>query len=211
MAYLFLFLSSVAVALSGAMMPGPLLTATVTESSRRGASAGPLFILGHGILEGLLVAAIAAGFAEVLRRPGVFVAISLVGSLVMLHLAIGMFRSLPTLELDLGAEGEGYGHLVLEGIVLSVSNPYWTLWWVTIGLGYILRGMELGIPGVLAFFLGHVFGDLVWYAAVSYAVSRGRRFLKPVPYRILIGFCAGILFGFGVYFFYSGIRGFFGG
>ncbi len=210
MTYLFLFLSSVVVALSGAMMPGPLLTATVTESSRRGASAGPLFILGHGILEALLVVAIAAGFAEVLQRRDVFVAISLVGSLVMLYLAIGMFRSLPTLELNLGTEGKDYGHLVLEGVVLSVSNPYWTLWWVTIGLGYILRGMELGLLGVLAFFLGHIFGDLVWYAAVSYAVSRGRRFLKPVPYRILIGVCAGILLGFGVFFFYSGILKFLG-
>ena len=37
-----IFASSFVIALSGALMPGPLLTATISESSRRGFIAGPL-------------------------------------------------------------------------------------------------------------------------------------------------------------------------
>jgi len=44
-------ITSFVVALSGALMPGPLLTVTVGEATRRGFWAGPLIILGHGILE----------------------------------------------------------------------------------------------------------------------------------------------------------------
>ncbi len=47
--------SSFVVALSGALMPGPLLTVTVGEATRRGFWAGPLIILGHGLLELTLV------------------------------------------------------------------------------------------------------------------------------------------------------------
>ena len=48
---LLVFFSSFVLALSGALVPGPLFTLTVSESLRRGAKAGPLIILGHGLLE----------------------------------------------------------------------------------------------------------------------------------------------------------------
>ena len=58
-----IFTSSFIIALSGALMPGPLLTFTVSESPQRGAITGPLVILGHGILELALVLALLSGMA----------------------------------------------------------------------------------------------------------------------------------------------------
>ncbi|MBW1852976.1 MAG: LysE family transporter, partial [Deltaproteobacteria bacterium] len=78
-----IFSSSFLIALSGALMPGPLLTVTVSESSQRGASVGPLMILGHGILELALVLALLSGLAPFLKREDVFVAIALAGGCIL--------------------------------------------------------------------------------------------------------------------------------
>ena len=50
-----IFFASFGLAFSGAMMPGPLLTVTISESPRKGFITGPLLILGHAVLEVALV------------------------------------------------------------------------------------------------------------------------------------------------------------
>ena len=63
--------TSFILALSGALMPAPLLTVTVAEAAQRGVRAGPLIITGHAILELLLVVAVIKGLGGVSQRsPG---------------------------------------------------------------------------------------------------------------------------------------------
>ena len=194
------------IALSGALMPGPLLTVTISESSRRGASAGPLMMLGHGLLELLLVVALLSGMGPWLERDSVFVVIALFGGGILLWMAISMLRNLPTLRLDLAAQTEKSKNLVLAGIMLSLANPYWTIWWASIGLGYIIHSFKFGIPGVLSFFTGHILADLLWYSLISFAIARGKRFFSDRFYRGLIGTCASLLVVFACYFLYSGLE-----
>ena len=201
-----IFFSSFVIALSGAMMPGPLLTATISESSRHGVKAGPMLILGHGILELALVAALLLGMAPILKQESVFVVIALAGAGILLWMALAMFRSLPRLRVDWQAESPKRDHLVVTGILMSLANPYWTIWWASIGLGYILYSMQYGPPGVVFFFLGHIAADFAWYAVVSLAVGRGRRFFSDRLYRIIIGGCATFLVLFAGYFAWSGIE-----
>lgn len=115
------------IVLSGALMPGPLLTVTISESSRRGASAGPLIILGHGLLELVLMVALLSGMAPFLARDDVFVAIALFGGGILLWMAISMLRSLPTLRLDFDVQAEKSKNLVMAGIMFSLVNPYWSI------------------------------------------------------------------------------------
>jgi threonine/homoserine/homoserine lactone efflux protein len=201
-----IFSSSFVIALSGALMPGPLLTVTVSESTQRGAVAGPLMILGHAILELTLVLALLSGLAPFLKRDEVFVVIALVGGCILFWMAVSMFRSLPTLRLDLTGEEQKPRNLILAGILMSIANPYWTIWWATIGLGYILHSVKFGITGVIAFFIGHIMADLAWYAFISFSVAKGRSFFNDTVYRRLIGGCALFLLLFAGYFFYSGIE-----
>jgi len=187
-------------------MPGPLLTVTVSESTRRGAITGPLLILGHGILELSLITALLLGIAPLLQRNDVFIFISLVGGSILLWMAFSMFKSLPGLHLDTAPEQQTGKNLVLAGILFSLANPYWIIWWASIGLGYILHSVKYGFIGVSAFFLGHILADLTWYALISFGVARGRRFFSDIFYRRLIGCCATFLVIFSCYFFYSGIE-----
>ena len=201
-----IFTSSFIIALSGALMPGPLLTFTVSESPQRGAITGPLVILGHGILELALVLALLSGMAPFFKRDEVFVTIALAGGIILFWMAISMFRSLPALRLDFTEKEQKPKNLIMAGILMSLANPYWTIWWATIGLGYIMHSVKFGIAGVVAFFVGHILADLAWYALISFSVSKGRSFFTDTIYRRLIGSCAFFLIIFAGYFFYSGLE-----
>jgi len=180
-------------------MPGPMLSATISESVRRGARTGPLFILGHGILEMILIAALFLGLAPFLQHPLVFRVVALAGGSFIIFMAAGMFRDLKHLSLAAAGTREVKGNLVLLGVGLSLANPYWIIWWATIGMGYILSAGKSGFSGVIVFFAGHILADLVWYSFVSCGMAKSRSFMSDRVYRGLIGFCALFLTVYAVY------------
>jgi threonine/homoserine/homoserine lactone efflux protein len=200
-------ITSFVVALSGALMPGPLLTTAVAESSRYGPRAGPLLVAGHAVLELALVVSLFLGLAPLLTNITITAGISLVGGIILVWLAFGMFRTLPTFSMETaGTSKKGHGRLITSGILVSISNPYWSIWWATIGLAYILQSRKWGMIGVAVFFTGHILADLAWYSMVSFSVGRGRRFFTNVTYRWLMGICALFLSMFAVCFFWAGIK-----
>ncbi len=229
-----IFTSAFLVAFSGAMMPGPLLTVTINESARRGFIAGPLLILGHALLELALILALAAGLSSFLTKAPVSHTIAVLGGGFLIYMGWGIARDVYTGNVSLKSvsqvkqvrQGDGSpvspdakhakeagGHNsmhnnlypVLAGILFSVSNPYWLLWWATIGLGYITLSMQKGIFGLSLFFSGHILADLVWYSLVSAAVAGGIRFLSDKIYRGILAACGIFLLALGGGFIYYGI------
>ncbi|MBW1681614.1 MAG: LysE family transporter [Deltaproteobacteria bacterium] len=99
-----IFSGSFALALSGALMPGPLLTVTVSESARIGLRAGPLLITGHAILELLLVVALVLGLGPVLKDSLVMGIVALVGGGMLVWMGIDMIRNSTKASLN-NAEG----------------------------------------------------------------------------------------------------------
>ena len=199
------FFTSFMLAFSGAMVPGPLLTATISESARRGALTGPLLILGHSLLELLMLSALLVGLAPLLKKDIVIAIVALAGAGILAWMAAGMLRTLPTLTIHWDVHQNRSGPLLITGILMSLSNPYWTIWWATIGLGYLASCCHLGAAGIAAFFVGHIAGDFVWYTLISVLVARGRRLLTDRVYRGLIGVCAVFLAVLACYFAYAGI------
>ena len=186
-------------------MPGPLFSVTVSESARRGFAVGPLLILGHAILELGLLAALLFGLAPLFSNPIFFIAVSLAGGAILLWMGISMLKALPNARISRDAEKGGEKQLVLRGILMSLANPYWIIWWATIGIGYILHSRNFGPWGIILFFIGHILADLVWYSLISGAVSKGKKLFNDRIYKWLIGVCASLLLGFSIYFIYSGI------
>jgi threonine/homoserine/homoserine lactone efflux protein len=198
--------TSFVVALSGALMPGPLLTITVGEATRRGFWAGPLIILGHGLLELALVLLLLAGLGGVLNRPLILGTVGLVGGGVLAWMGLGLLRASRTSRLKFEAETTTGMHPVWSGIFMSLANPYWLIWWLTIGLGYIIFAAKFGLLGVFLFFAGHILADLAWYTLVSTAVAYGRNFFTDGIYRGFLAGCGCFLFLFSGYFAFQGVK-----
>jgi threonine/homoserine/homoserine lactone efflux protein len=211
---------SFVVALSGALMPGPLLTFTVARTvrvTRRGWLTGALVTLGHAALEGAIVIGLLLGVLEFLRSPAALKAIGTVGGAFLVWSGVAMLVGLARGRTAGAAAGTGPGDPapapstasspfdrlgpVLGGALVSMANPYWWVWWVTVGAATMLR-FDVSFarwPVLAAFFLGHEAGDLAWYLAVSTLVHLGRRGIPPVAYDVLLGVCAVAVIGFGVY------------
>ncbi len=205
LSYLTIFVASFTIALTGAMMPGPLLTSTITESLRHGFIAAPLLMVGHGLLEMALVIGLLMGLSPLFHQSWFFVTVSFGGGIILLGMAWSIWRTLPTLRLVEVAEGRDAGHnLILKGITISLANPYFTIWWATIGLSYIVHSKPLGGIAIAAFFAGHLAADCLWYGAVSLALAKGRRFLNPRLYRGAMACGALVLAFFACYFIYAG-------
>ena len=202
-----IFGTSFVVGLSGAMMPGPLLAVTITEVARRGVRAGPLLILGHGIVELLLVVALVWGLSEVLGQSLVTGIIGVVGGLFLLAMAFVLLRQARRAVALLEASPQParpVRWLVATGALLSVANPFWLIWWATVGTTWVLWSLAAGAIGVVVFYLGHILSDLGWYSMVSLVVARGKRLMSVRAYRWLLLACGVALIGLGVYFMVSG-------
>jgi threonine/homoserine/homoserine lactone efflux protein len=192
-------------------MPGPVLTVTVSQVASRGFWAGPLIVLGHGILELSLVAAVVFGLGRILTLKPVIGVIALLGGAFLIYLGGDILRSLKGLSFSLhGQTGVGQrrviDHPVVAGILTSLSNPYWTIWWATIGLGYIVLSRHLGMSGLVSFYAGHILSDLSWYSFVALVLTMGRKAISDRIYRGIVGLCGFFLLGFGLYFAYSGVK-----
>lgn len=201
-----IFVASFTLALSGALMPGPLFTITISESAKLGFKAGPLLMIGHAILELLLVVAVIQGLGTYLKLPSVIGVIALLGGLLLIYLGTDMVRSAGKLSLknESPLADARYGrHPIVLGILASLSNPYWTLWWATIGLGYLVTAMEFGYVGIVSFFMGHIAADFAWYSLLSLGISRGKTLLRDSGYQRLIRVCGVFLFCFGGWFLFS--------
>lgn len=205
-----IFATSMMVGLSGTLMPGPLLTVTISRSAQRGFWQGPLLIVGHAIAELALVLALTAGLSRLLKRRAVAGLIGLLGGAFLLWMGLDIVRSAwwGTVSLDLASAERSGARMgpVLAGALVSASNPYWVLWWATIGVSYVALALRQGPLGLGSFYVGHILADLSWYSLIAFAITAGRNFLSQTIYRGILFICGFFLIALSIYFIYSGIN-----
>jgi threonine/homoserine/homoserine lactone efflux protein len=199
------------VSLSGALSPGPLTTMAITEGARRGRWSGWWLSVGHAIIEAALVAGVAYGLGTWLRHALVGALIGLGGGLFLAWMGWGLlsgaWRRQLTLAAVANAEAPGVTRLGLipAGIALSVGNPYWSLWWASVGAGFILASQQWGLLGVVFVFAVHWLSDCVWLTGLGFLAGSGRSVMSENLYRGILMVCGAFLILFSVYFIYSGI------
>ena len=197
------------VALTGALSPGPLLTFTIYKSlnQKRGYLAGVYIVLGHATIEFALIIALLAGASLFFQNVVFLMIVGIIGGLVLVIFGILVIRdALKTkinANLDIGEEQiKGFkGNSFLGGIVVSISNPYWTFWWAVIGLGFMINfNISFANPiGILLFFIGHELGDIVWYLPISAFAYFGGKALNYKIYKYILISCGVFMIVFGIY------------
>ncbi|MFW5984805.1 MAG: LysE family transporter [Halanaerobiaceae bacterium] len=210
MSWTMLLGSAFLIGLSGAMMPGPVLTYVVNGSLRKGFIAGPLIITGHALLELLLVVLLLSGLSNLFASELFTSLVGVIGGGFLLFMALGMVKSVVKKEVSLEEEMEeksgGATGLILPGALISISNPYWILWWATVGITYLANSYQQGLLGTGVFFMGHIAADFAWYSLIAFVVSRGRKFINDRAYRGLIIFFGLVLMYFSGVFILDGIQ-----
>ncbi len=195
------------VGLSGALMPGPLLTVTINESYRQGFSAAPKLVAGHAVLEGGMVILLGLGLEQIITNNIFFGVVAILGGMYLFGMGWDMVAAIRDgrLTLDLEShEGKRIGPFA-AGLTISLANPYWSLWWATFGLSYLGRSLQHGVPGAVFFYAGHISADIIWYFLVAILVVSGRRFLSDRLYHVIIVASAALLLLLGPKFIADGI------
>jgi threonine/homoserine/homoserine lactone efflux protein len=203
--------STFVISLTGAMSPGPLTTLALSEGARRGRWAGWQLSAGQGLVEGALVVAIGLGLGNFLRQPVVGAVIGVVGGGFLIWMGWGLVSGAWRGSLSLAAAASGEAPAVTQlgllpaGVALSVSNPYWSLWWASVGAGLILTALKWGVIGLAAFYLVHWLTDLGWLNLMSFLTASGRGLVNERIYRAVLLGCGLALIAFGGYFFVTGL------
>ena len=200
---LFLFLIQVfVVSLSGALQPGPV-TATAISLGARNRWAGTLLAVGHGIVEFPLMVLIVLGLGEFFQKVAVKIVIGSAGGVVLLFMAYSMFKT--AAHAVAAQAGPAKAKPVLAGIVLTATNPYFLIWWTTVGLGFALTATNFGLHAFVLFVVVHWLVDFAWVTLLSFASFHGKTLLGPKPLEITLKICAAAMLVFGLFFLQSSV------
>jgi len=203
-----IFFGSLLVAFTGALMPGPMLTLVISSVAQKGFKTAVFIVIGHSVLELLIVASFYLGVLKYLNNALAVKIISVVGGVFLIYMAVSIIVSIARkkIKLDLDSKKTNQnlgarGTLIItaKGILISLANPYWYVWWMTIGAAFMLKSVQHSFGGVASFYVGHILADFIWYLFVGFLISTGRRFFNQKIY-------IGILLACSLFLLYLGIR-----
>jgi len=218
---LLVFLGTVvAISVTGVMMPGPVTAAAIAKGYRQ-KWAGLHIALGHALVEFPTIALMALGFSAVLQNEWVNIAIGLLGGGMLVFMGVSMVLSrggvVETLRASRGDGKSGSPaakavpdpfpyHPVIAGFITTASNPYYFLWWATLGAALTLNALEFGLAVLLVFAVLHWSVDLGWYVFLAYTVHKSRGLWNDRVYVAVFAFCGGVMVLFGIWFGATAVR-----
>lgn len=187
---------------SGALAPGPLFFVTVSHGIKSGTKSGILFSIAHSLVEFSLVMLLALGLLSVANVPAVRLAVGVAGGVALIVFGAMQIRGSFSYKPEETKTGQSATrNLFLIGLALTGLNPYFIVWWLTVGANLIFISLEFaGLAGVVFMFVCHVWVDYAWLILVSGFAKRSSKILRFKWYRILMTVFGAVLIYFGLTF-----------
>ena len=130
-------ITAIVISLSGVLAPGPMTAATLAAGTRS-RHAGAIIALGHAVIEFPLMLIIVAGAGKAFELAPVRLSIGIAGGLFLLLMGVQLL--LAARKEATNPEGGNGRHPFVTGIVLTGANPYFLIWWATVGLAHGYTG-----------------------------------------------------------------------
>ena len=195
------------VSTSGVLSPGPLFFINIIYGSKQGITGGIKIAFGHTIVEFPLVIALSLGlftFSHIFVNNENLKIISIIGGSAIIVFVFTQIISVIKGKDDKQNAYAGINHKkgpILLGVIFSALNPFFLIWWLTVGLKLISDSIHFfGIViGILFLFSFHIWMDYAWLIITSYMIYRGISVLKRKFYSALLISMSTILAFYGVY------------
>ena len=188
----------ITISVSGVMSPGPLFAANVAYGLKGGAKSSLKMAYGHTVIELPLVVLLGIGAITLVSLPQFRDVISLLGALSLFVFAAMQIKKVLKKPSDVF---EGKRGPFIAGIMLSGLNPFFLIWWFTIGFKLISDALLLwSFAGILIMFVFHIWMDYAWLCSVGFLSSKGKRIVSNKNYRIFIIAISAVLVYYGVTF-----------
>lgn len=89
--------------------------------------------------------------------------------------------------------GRVFSRPLVAGILLTGLNPFFLLWWASVGAPLIQYAVLYGAAGLAVMYVSHVWLDYLWLVLLAHATHSGARLLGPRTYATLLAALATVL------------------
>lgn len=192
---------------SGALAPGPLFFVNLSKGAKSGAKSGLVFSLAHTLVEFILVMLLALGLLTVASESTAKFVIGVVGGLVLIAFGALQIHSSYMSKFEKPQSTKVASHsLFLLGMALTGLNPFFIVWWLTVGAQLIIISLEFAsLAGVVLMYFFHVWMDYVWLMTTAHFAKIGMNVVGFKWYKIVIAVFGAVLIYFGLTFLVSSL------
>ena len=196
--------SVILISASGVLSPGPLFAANVAYGLKENAKSGIKMANGHTLVELPLVFLLGIGVFSLENFPQFQSLVSIVGAIALFCFAGIQIRT--TLKEKALGNFKSKQGAFYSGILLSGLNPFFLIWWATIGFKLISDAIQIwAFVGIFIMFGFHIWMDYVWMGSVAFFASKSAKFLSSKIFRLILLVLSGVLIYFGFTFLFEGL------
>jgi len=205
-------LQIILVSVSGVLSPGPLFFANLVLSKNGGFWSGIKIAIGHTIVELPVVILYSIPLIIFTSQSVTFSInfISFIGGISLISFGILFVVKIISKnnKHNYIIESSRIEKPVIAGMLFTGINPFFFLWWISVGIKLISDSIALlGYPiGIAFLFLVHVWMDYAWLGLTSYFASRGISVLRSQYHKFIILILTIPLFYYGINFVLTAIR-----